>query len=267
MNIKSYKSKENNFIKPKFNEKIFNEIGTSDNPIEGARGLSMPIESVQIPIMKDNEDLIEVKDRSNRRNHHIEDFDDLSALLLELADGLDNVGMNSYADFVDFLIIKTAASGTKNYEKLFRASLINISNSDIPNASKIISDAVIEYSNLKVETGSDEIAYQNAINKLYLPNIKISKKAQILEMNPIYVADQLYKIIKIMLAKISPEKRGPSFKNVANKLSEFNTLEIANKRAPGGAAIGASLGLVKNILNSKDAYFINLVIKELIRKL
>ena len=40
----------------------------------------MPIESVQIPMMKDNEDLLEVKDRSNRRNHHI-NFDDLSSLV------------------------------------------------------------------------------------------------------------------------------------------------------------------------------------------
>ena len=50
---------------------------------------------------------------------------------------------------------------------------INISNSQITNASKIISDAVIEYSNIKVETGSDEIAYQNAINKFICQILKL----------------------------------------------------------------------------------------------
>ena len=50
------------------------------------------------------------------------------------------------------------------------------------------------------------------------------------------------------------------------KLSDFNVLEYQIK-TPGGAAIGASLGLVKNALNSKDSYFVNVVLKKLIKRL
>jgi hypothetical protein len=89
------------------------------------------------------------------------------------------------------------------------------------------------------------------------------KTAQMLENNPVYVAEEIANIIKIMINNMSPEVRGRSFQNVKNKMNEFNVVEIANKRAPGGAAIGVSLGLIKNILNGKDPYFINTVLKEL----
>lgn len=89
------------------------------------------------------------------------------------------------------------------------------------------------------------------------------KTAQMLENNPVYVADEIANIIKIMINSMSPDVRARSFQNVKNKLNEFNTIEIANKNAPGGAAIGVSLGLVKNILNGKDPYFINTVLSEL----
>ena len=84
-----------------------------------------------------------------------------------------------------------------------------------------------------------------------------------LENNPVYVAEEISNIIKIMINSMSPDVRARSFQNVKNKLNDFNTLEIANKNAPGGAAIGVSLGLVKNILNGKDPYFINTVLTEL----
>ena len=89
------------------------------------------------------------------------------------------------------------------------------------------------------------------------------KTAQMLENNPVYVAEEIANIIKIMINSMSPDARARSFQNVKNKLGDFNTLEIANKNAPGGAAIGVSLGLVKNILNGKDPYFINTVLTEL----
>jgi hypothetical protein len=94
-------------------------------------------------------------------------------------------------------------------------------------------------------------------------NHKLKKEAQILETNPVYVAEQIASIIRIMINNMSPDVRQRSFSNVKNKINEFNVLEISNKRAPGGAAIGVSLGLIKNILNGKDPYFINTVISEL----
>ncbi len=91
----------------------------------------------------------------------------------------------------------------------------------------------------------------------------IKKESQLLEHNAIYVAEELHKIIKIMINRMSPEARQRSLKNVSSKIEEFNVMEISNKRAPGGAAIGVSLSLIKNVLNGKDPYFINVVLSDL----
>lgn len=93
------------------------------------------------------------------------------------------------------------------------------------------------------------------------------KKAQILERDPVYVASELSKIIKIMLSRMSPDAQTRSFINVKNKLKKFNVIDISGKKNPGGAAIGVSLGLVKNVLNGKDPYFINVVLQELSKRL
>ena len=237
---------------------------SEDGMPEGSRGLSMPLESTQIPLYRSDE--FEVRNDYDN-NHEIRNFDDLSKILLELSDSLDKKREYTMADFSDFLIIKISEIKNKDYEKLFRMAIINLANSDVINPSDIIRSAVVRYSNMVLEGNSEESAYNDAVKILFLNDKVINKSAQILEMNPTYVADQLHKIIKIMLAKISPEKRSRSFKNVAEKLSDFNVLEISNKKAPGGAAIGASLGLVKNVLNSKDSYFVNVVLKELIKRL
>jgi len=96
---------------------------------------------------------------------------------------------------------------------------------------------------------------------------KLKKHSQLLEQNPVYVAEQLHRMIQVMISRMSPESRNKSYQNVSSKLEDFNVVEIASKKAPGGAAIGVSLGLVKNVLNGKDPYFINTVLKELIIRL
>lgn len=95
----------------------------------------------------------------------------------------------------------------------------------------------------------------------------IKKQSQILEQNPVYVAEKLHEMISVMISRMSPEARMRSFQNVSSKLDDFNVTEIAAKKAPGGAAIGVSLGLVKNVLNGRDPYFINTVLKELMIRL
>jgi len=95
----------------------------------------------------------------------------------------------------------------------------------------------------------------------------LKKESQMLEQNAVYVAEQLHNMIKIMINNMAPESRMKSFQNVHNKVSLFNVMEIAGKKSPGGAAIGVSLGLVKNVLNGKDPYFINIVLSELLRRL
>lgn len=95
----------------------------------------------------------------------------------------------------------------------------------------------------------------------------LRKEAQLLEDNPVYVAEQIHSIIKVMVNRMSPEVRARSFSNVSNKIGDFNTIEIAGKKSPGGAAIGVSLGLIKNVLNGRDPYFINIVLNELMIRL
>jgi transcription termination factor NusB len=96
---------------------------------------------------------------------------------------------------------------------------------------------------------------------------ELVKHAQMLEDNAVYVAEELYNVIKIMINKMNPGSRAKSFNNIKGKISGFNVMEISNKKSPGGAAIGASLGLIKNVLNSKDPYFINVVLSELSSRL
>jgi hypothetical protein len=96
---------------------------------------------------------------------------------------------------------------------------------------------------------------------------KIKKESQVLEGTPIYVAEEIVNIIKIMINSMNPESRGKAFVNLKEKISDFNPMEIANKKAPGGAAIGVSLSLIKNILNGKDPYFVNTVLNEVLLRL
>jgi len=96
---------------------------------------------------------------------------------------------------------------------------------------------------------------------------KVKKYSQLLEQNPVYVAEQLHGMIKVMISRMSPDARMRSYQNVSSRLDDFNVVEISSKKAPGGAAIGVSLGLVKNVLNGRDPYFINTVLKELMIRL
>ena len=70
-----------------------------------------------------------------------------------------------------------------------------------------------------------------------------------------------------MINRMSFESRANALKNIQGRILDFNTIELANKKSPGGASIGVSLGLVKNVLNGRDPYFINLVINELANRL
>ena len=108
---------------------------------------------------------------------------------------------------------------------------------------------------------------REAYQRLRRMSNNIKKEAQILEQNPTYVAEQLHGMIKVMISKMSPESRMRSYQNVSNKLQGYNIMEIAGKKTPGGAAIGVSLSLVKNVLNGRDPYFINIVLKELMIRL
>jgi hypothetical protein len=97
----------------------------------------------------------------------------------------------------------------------------------------------------------------------------MDKEAQnyLLANNPKYVADQIKGIIGVMVGRMSPEAQYRAWPNIADKVKQLNTVEMANKKSPGGASIGVSLSLIKNILNGRDPVFINQVISELTKGL
>ena len=95
----------------------------------------------------------------------------------------------------------------------------------------------------------------------------ITKKAQYVENDPVYVAKQIISIIDIMINRMKPESRIGSYKKLHDKLQDINPAELAAKKSPGGAALGISISLLKNILISRDPFFINVVIQEVLKRL
>ena len=83
--------------------------------------------------------------------------------------------------------------------------------------------------------------------------------------DPKFVAEKIADIIKVLYSSMSLESQQKAKLNMKTRLTNLNKQEVAMKKAPGGAAIGTSIALVKNILNGKDGYFITTVIEELTR--
>jgi hypothetical protein len=94
----------------------------------------------------------------------------------------------------------------------------------------------------------------------------VDKLAQI-DSNPSYVAEQLFNIILVMMSRMPQENMRDSYSSVLNKINDINILEVSNKKSVGGAPIGVSISLVKNMLNGKDPYFIRLVLDDLTKRL
>lgn len=96
---------------------------------------------------------------------------------------------------------------------------------------------------------------------------KIIKVSQYVENDPVYVAKQIVSIIDIMINRMKPESRVNSYIKLYDKLSDINPAELSNKKSPGGAAIGISISLLKNILISRDPFFINVVKQEVLKRI
>jgi hypothetical protein len=242
-------------------------------------GLVSPGESVLPPTFKADElapALFDVKPTRRSRM----DYKDLMEILTTMADDLDDSFFRKdsrLVDFAEFAVRKISEQNNLDYSNLFKDAIVRLAKSDIIGANQIILTAVRTYSRAMVieyrasgdQKSAERAAYQRAIGKIdeALQANPIEKSAQLLESSPVYVAEELHKIMKIMISRISLAKRPGSYDSLSRHIREFNTLEISNKNTPGGAAIGASLGLVKNVLNGRDPYFINIVLKELINRL
>lgn len=182
--------------------------------------------------------------------------------------------------FFGFLIQKFAELAVykeDEYEKKFCDLILKINSTDLPNKHDIIKKitniftrrVILELSDNKDINESKKISYEIAFNKAnnYLGNInnistEISKSAQI-EENPQIIARRIKDIIDVLISGFSTEAKHHAYPNIRNKVMMLNPFQLSQKKAPGGAAIGVSISLIKNILNGKDPFFIRLVIANL----
>ena len=95
----------------------------------------------------------------------------------------------------------------------------------------------------------------------------MEKEAQFVYENPQYVAQQIKAIIDIMLYKMSLESRNNAYPNLRQKINSLNVAELSSKSSPGGASIGVSISLVKNMMNGKNPAFITQTLDELAKML
>ena len=93
------------------------------------------------------------------------------------------------------------------------------------------------------------------------------KISQHRETDPKYVAEEVAKIIRIIISKMSVESQNRARINIKNRTLMLNPQDMSQKKTPAGASIGTSIALIKNILNGRDGYFIKLVIDELTKLL
>jgi hypothetical protein len=93
------------------------------------------------------------------------------------------------------------------------------------------------------------------------------KISQHRETDPKYVAEEVAKIVRIIISKMSMESQNKARINIKNRTLMLNPQDMSQKKTPAGASIGTSIALIKNILNGRDGYFIKLVIDELTKLL
>jgi hypothetical protein len=203
--------------------------------------------------------------------------------LLDVSDMADAEDLEKEADFIDFLIMKFA-NEEDNYEKNLINYIYSIYTSDIPDANNKIKKITLDFTKLtdqKIASGEDLLlakrkSYQEVLSSnlgahteelsslSLLKETKIVKKSQNYFGNdPKFIASQVASIIRIIIGRMSLESQNRARMNLRTKIKNLNQNEISMKKTPGGAGIGTSIALVKNILNGRDGYFIKSVIDNL----
>lgn len=93
----------------------------------------------------------------------------------------------------------------------------------------------------------------------------MNKEARGFPGDPKFVALQIRDIIDVMIGRMSIDAQQRAYPNLRGRIRNLPIADITKKKNPGGASIGVSIGLVKNILNGRDPFFIKTVIDELTR--
>lgn len=209
-------------------------------------------------------------------------IENIADMLSNLADDLilsDNCDDIALASFAHFLIKKVGSAKHFSYDKKFNELMIKISQSDLPNVNNLLLHLTRLFNNKYLNNlnsghnryDSKRLSYDDVVKvaEQYASSQEYSniRVAQDLTSSPQFVANKIYDVISVMVNRMSVKSRPGAYKSIGEKLKNFNVIEIANKNSPGGASIGVSLSLIKNILNGRDGHFIKMVIDELLNKL
>jgi hypothetical protein len=121
-------------------------------------------------------------------------------------------------------------------------------------------DEMIDAFNVLIKKHDARTSIEKAMDSFYVSYKTANFSAS---GDPRFVAERIFEVVKIILSKMKLESRPKSVQSIKEKIKEFNPIELSNKKSPGGASVGVSLSLIKNILIAKDTYFIKRVIDEL----
>ena len=112
---------------------------------------------------------------------------------------------------------------------------------------------------------NDETFILFKISNLSDIDLSLEKNAQMVmnTNNPRLVAIAIKDIIQVMIQRMKFESQQKSYDNIRGKLDKLNVVTMSQKKNPGGASIGVSLGIIKNVLNGRDPFFIHSVLNEL----
>jgi hypothetical protein len=231
-------------------------VGSSDNSSENAARSGM--------ILTGLPDTHELPDEKMTTEHV-----GLIKDLVDTADDLDLLEMSVEADFFDFLIQKFAAKEIiiPSEEEKYIEYIYKIYTSDIPNSISKIEELSKNYSNRIVEglaRGLDKDSSKKSAFEIELLKNNIVKTSQHRVGDPKYVADEISKIIRVIISKMSIEAQNRARINLKNRILRLNINEMTTKQTPAGASIGTSIALIKNILNGRDGYFIKAVVEKLV---
>jgi hypothetical protein len=164
------------------------------------------------------------------------------------------------SQFLHFLIGKFAQeSFNGSSEILFRKIIMSINSASIDKKNILIRKITKEYSSgaLAKKTEQEKIQLLESLNKQFF----FQKEASFID--PKVIAKKISEIIKVIMTDLNASSQGKSMINLKSKIQEISATDLTEKKNVGGAAIGTSISLIKNLLNGKDAYFINSVLSHL----
>lgn len=118
----------------------------------GAYGYAALGESVHPATYSEREEApLYEADKAAVKPHSRVDYEKLTEMLLGIADEMDKQDDVVLADFTDFLLNKVAAHSQENYSALFRGLLMKISDSDILDKDKLLTDSTLTFNKILVE--------------------------------------------------------------------------------------------------------------------